>query len=438
MQILRATPAAGNIEPRCEGRVLGTRGPLVQATIPLPAIGNCCCIERTDGSAMLAEIVAFHGEVAMLAPYDELCGIIPGARVTHETKPLEIAFAHDPRGWVLDACGRPLRALAPSATAPRRIAMRSEAPPPPALDRLPLTVPFETGVRSIDTLLTVARGQRVGIFAAAGVGKSTLLGMIARNAAADVRVIALVGERGREVPGFINEIGAADSAHSTIIVTSTADESPARRILAPKTATAIAEYYRAQGKHVLLLVDSLTRTARALREVGLAMGEIPVRQGYTPSVYTELPKLLERAGTDARGSITAFYTVLLGGEEETDALGEELKSLLDGHIVLSSAAASQGIRPAIDISVSGSRLFSALHDADYRAKRDLVCRMMHRLKKDKDLLLLGGSPDAELACALLHEPALQQFLTQQPDDRISADAGARALDALYAQLGGAG
>jgi FliI/YscN family ATPase len=284
--------------------------------------------------------------------------------------------------------------------------------PPNAATRPPITEPFETGIRAIDGFCTLGMGQRMAICASAGVGKSTLLASITRGASADVVVVALVGERGREVREFIdNALGAAGLQRSVIVV-ATSDDSSLLRQTAPYTATAIAEYFRDQGLRVLLIVDSLTRMARAIRETSIAAGELPVRQGYTNSVYMLLPRLLERAGTSPNGSITALYTVLTNQDNDTDPLADEVKSLVDGHIVLREELASKAVFPAIDVTASISRLFERVTDA---ASRDVTYRLRYalsRLWKDRELALLGGVPDSELRKILDHQEALLGLIKQ--------------------------
>jgi FliI/YscN family ATPase len=260
----------------------------------------------------------------------------------------------------------------------------------------------------------------MGIFASAGVGKSTLLAMIARQAAVDVIVVALVGERGREVQEFLDDTLGADGLKRSVIVVATSDDSSLLRQTAPYTATTIAEYFRDQGKDVLLIVDSLTRMARAIRETSIAAGDLPVRHGYTNSVYTQMPKLVERAGRSTSGSITALYTVLTNQEEDIDPLADEVKSLLDGHITLRKEIAELGILPAIDITQSISRLFGRLHQLEYVTSAQAVSRAMSRFLKDRQILLLGGAPDAELDIILKYQKELFDVMRQQANSRISA------------------
>jgi type III secretion protein N (ATPase) len=269
-----------------------------------------------------------------------------------------------------------------------------------------------TGVTAIDAFCSLAVGQRLGMFASAGVGKSTLLGMVASRADVDVIVVALVGERGREVNEFVEHILGTTGLARSVVVVATSDESSVMRQTAPYTATTIAEHFRDQGMRVLLVIDSLTRFARALRETGLAAGELPVRQGYTASVYTMLPRLLERAGTNPYGSITGLYTVLTNEQGDIDPLADEVKSLIDGHIVLSSELYALGIAPAIDVSVSISRMFDRLHDETYLNAIREVKRALTRLLKERDLLMLGGTPDEEMKRILAAEKELLDLVKQ--------------------------
>jgi FliI/YscN family ATPase len=418
---------------RSTGRVCAVKGSLITARIPLVALGDLCEVERRTNGPLKAQVVSFHDDFSLLAPFGALEGICPGATVrTTATRP-KVQLARDPRGLVLDALGTPLSST-PSDENNRFIELALDGKPPDPLTRNAITNQLITGVRAIDAFCPIGYGQRMGILAGAGVGKSTLLGTIARNASADVIVIALVGERGREVQDFLRtNLGGTGLARSVVVV-ATSDEVPLRRSLAPKTATTIAEHYRAQGANVLLLVDSLTRTARAIREVELAAGEIPVRQGYTAGVFTQLPQLLERAGTDSQGSITALYTILTNGDDLPDPLAEEAKSLLDGHITLDSKFAEEGIRPAINPLVSVSRLSEKLLSRSEAASVDALRCMLGRLRRDKDILLMGGTPDAELAAALHLESRLRDLLNQRADESICRKDCFERMGALAAEF----
>ncbi len=417
---------------RASGKVIGIRGPVIFARIPQVAMGDLCYVQRRGQPALPAQVVAFQDDKISLAPLDAAEGIGPGAVVTNTGAPPRLKISDALVGSVVDALGLPLEP-ASQDTALNGCQTEIVNAPPNPLQRVEISTQLVTGVKVLDGVCSLGYGQRIGLFAGAGVGKSTLLGMIARNAAVDITVIALVGERGREVREFITDSLGPEGLKRSILVVATSDETPLRRRLAAMTATAIAEHYRSQGKRVLLLVDSLTRMARAIREVGLAAGELPVRQGYTSSVYTELPRLLERAGTDQHGSITAIYTVLTNGDNEVDPLGEEIKSILDGHVVMSNAVVQQGIRPAVDITTSISRLLPRLHEEGYRSTIETVVRLMGRIKKDKDLVLLGGTPDPELKAALELEPELVACLTQRPNERWSMAQTRQMLVALAAE-----
>lgn len=404
------------------GCVTAIGGPLITAKIPFSAVGDLCKIPVQNRS-ISAQVVSFKDNIVKLAPLDDPHGIHPGSVVINSGLPLIIYPPSNLLGKIIDVMGQELQYS--TKTQPSEGATCNtykgviciDRKPPEPLARPQIQEQMFCGVKCIDAFCPIGYGQRLGLFAGPGVGKSTLLGIIAAQAQVDVTVIALVGERSREVPDFINDVLGSGGLEKSVVVVATSDECAARRALAPQTATAIAEHFRDQGLNVLLLVDSLTRTARALREVGLAAGEIPVRQGFPASVYAELPKILERAGTAEKGSITGIYTVLTQGEQAQDALSEEVKSLLDGHIALDPAIAEKGILPAFDITTSISRLQSKL-----LTKRELVeVRALKAaaasLKKNKEILLFGGTPDPELKAALKIEDDLNNFIIQSPLDR---------------------
>lgn len=399
---------------RSSGHVCSVNGSLLLAKIPAAALGDLCMVERRSLPALRAQIVGFQEDLCSLAPFDIPEGISPGARIHGSGAPPTINCNSDLRGKVIDALGTDLRPVKTGRNPDREISLPFDCAPPRALERKIISTQFRTGIRLIDELCPIGYGQRMGVFAPAGVGKSTLLGMIASQSQVDVSVIALVGERGREVQEFLqNCMGPAGLARSVVVV-ATSDESPLRRLLAPKTATAIAEYYRDRGMHVLLLVDSLTRTARAIRDVELSAGGIPIRQGYTAGVYSELPKLLERAGTGAQGSITGLYTFLTAVEGESDALADEAKSILDGHLVLDAQLAQQGLRPAIAPLTSISRLTERFLSSGQQTDLTTVLTMLSRLKRDRDIVLLGGRADPELRAALELEAEFRAAFTQPP------------------------
>ena len=404
------------------GKVVALRGPLILARIPQTAVGDLCTVQARNGSSIPAQVVSFSEDLVSLAPYDEITSLCPGAAVCSSGHRPRIKVSSGLIGKVLDALGRPLagpaierKTVFSQEAACCDVGIMQQAPAP--LERKPINAILATGIRSIDALCTIGCGQRVVLLAEAGAGKSTLLGMIARNADVDVNVIALVGERGREVGDFIRDSLGQEGSEKSVVVAATSDETPLRRLTAAFSATAIAEFFRSQGRRVLLLVDSLTRVARAVRDVSLAAGELPVRQGYTPSVYTELPRLLERAGTSSEGSITAIYAVLTSSQPDEDPLAEEIKSLVDGHITLNSFIAQQGIRPAVDPLSSISRLMPRLHSFEHLETSRRIIRMLGRLRKDKEMLLFGAEPDRELRAAVEMEGTLNQLLSQAPDEK---------------------
>ncbi len=382
-QLVSALARAPIVERR--GRMVSAVGTSLRVAGLDARIGDQCEIPNATGEVLVAEVVGFAGDDAILTPLGDLRGVSPSASPVVRPGRDEVAVGPALLGRVVDALGHPIDGRGPIArtgSAPLR------APAPSPMARAPVAEPVATGIRAIDGLQTVGRGQRVGIFAAAGSGKTTLLGQLARGAKADAIVIGLIGERGREVREFVEEVLGEEGRARSVTVVATSDAAPALRIRAAHAATAIAEGFRAEGKHVLLLMDSVTRFARALREQGLAAGEPAVRRGFPPSVFAELPRLFERAGADANGAITALYTVLLE-EEEGDPIGEEVRSLLDGHIYLSRKLASRGHFPAIDVLASLSRLFPKLASAGQAAAADALRALLAKLDDLELLIQLG-------------------------------------------------
>jgi flagellum-specific ATP synthase len=377
-------------------------------------------------------VTSFNNDLFSLALFDDPDGISPGASVRTRNSQLEVPVGDSLLGRVINPLGKALDnlgALGAKKSRDKHPAFRGiYAKPPPASGRPTIDTTVTTGVKAIDGFCTIGKGQRVGIFASAGLGKSTLLAMIARHASVDVIVVALVGERGREVQEFIDETLGATGLTRSVIVVATSDDSSLMRQTAPYTATTIAEAFRDQGKDVLLIVDSLTRMARAVRETSIAAGDLPVRHGYTNSVYTQLPKLVERAGRSKTGSITALYTVLTNQEEDIDPLADEIKSLLDGHIVLKKEIAELGILPAIDVTHSVSRLFNRLHLSEYCLAARCVSQAMSRYLKDRQVLLLGGAPDSELEVILRNREDLFKLFRQ--DTQSSFDMERSKNDVL--------
>lgn len=402
---------------RSSGRVVRACGTMLEVTGLSARIGELCRLQD-DRTELLAEVVGLVEDRALLMPLGNLHGISTRTRVETCGTTQTVRVGDAMIGRVLDASGVPLDGSPElAATVP----MPLLSPPPHPLQRAPVHQHFATGVRAIDTLLSVGEGQRLGIFAAAGGGKSTLLGMLARRSAADVNVIALIGERGREIQEFISDSLQGDLSRSVLVV-STSDTPALSRARAVYTATAIAEYFRDQGRRVLLLVDSITRYARALREVGLTAGEPPTRRGFPPSVFSTLPQVLERAGNSDKGSITAFYTVLVEDEESADPIGEEVRSILDGHLVLSRKLASANHYPAIDVLHSVSRVMNRIV-ADEHQQAAAMARRLLAKHRDLEVLLQmgeyqpGSDPlaDAAIACA----PAINRHLCQAVDEAVA-------------------
>lgn len=416
------------------GRVVQAGGTVLRATGLRARIGQQCRVfEGNVGDPvepLMAEVIGLSGNEAILAPYGPLQGIALGATVEPLADAATVPCGAALLGRVIDAFGRPLDALPPPEPGPDLHQSPLHAAAPSPMSRKGVDRPLPTGVRAIDAALTVGEGQRLGIFAMAGGGKSTLLGMLARQANADVNVIALVGERGREVREFIDESLGKEGLERSVVVVSTSDRPALERVRAAYAATAIAEGFRAQGKRVLLLVDSVTRFARGLRELGLSASEPPVRRGYPPSVFAELPRLFERAGNDARGSITAFYTVLAEDDDNSDPVAEEVRSILDGHIVLSRHLAQAAHYPAIDVLASASRVFSRVADPSHREAADRLRALLARHKDVEFLLRVGeyqSGSDPLADRAIERMPAMLDLLKQRSDEASAFDVTVRAL-----------
>ncbi len=363
------------------GRITEIIGMLIRAVVPQVKMGELCLIKRDGLEPLAAEVVGFTKEEVILSPLGDMKGIGPSSEVVPMRMPMHIKVGPQLLGRVLNGLGQPIDE---DTKGPLELTDSYPVinPPPDPLKRGLITKPISVGVRCIDGVLTCGKGQRVGIFSAAGVGKSTLLGMIARNAVADVNVISLIGERGRELREFlINDLGPEGMQRSVIIV-STSDQAAQMRLNAAYVGTAIAEYFREQGKSVILMMDSVTRFARALREIGLAAGEPPARAGYTPSVFAVLPRLLERSGNSDKGSITAFYTILVAGDDLNEPVADEVRSILDGHIVLSTDLARQYHYPAIDVLASISRILPQITDKQHLALIGKLREVLANYKKN--------------------------------------------------------
>lgn len=400
------------------GRVTELVGLLIRAAVPGARVGEVCLIRSPHSARELrAEVVGFRGSEVILMPLGDIHDVAMGAEVVSTGAPLTVKVGDGLLGRVLDGLGEPVDGRGAVEEAQERTVT---ARPPDPLRRRRVLKPLSTGVRAIDGLLTVGEGQRIGIYAAAGVGKSTLLGMLARNTEADVNVIALVGERGREVRDFIEHDLGEEGRRRSVIVVATSNEPSLVRLKSAYVATTVAEHFRDQGKRVLFLMDSVTRYARALREVGLAAGEPPARSGFPPSVFSELPRLLERTGNSDRGSITAFYTVLVEGDDLTEPIADETRSILDGHVVLTRALANAGHYPAIDVGQSVSRVMPAVARPTHVEAARRFREVLAAYEAQKDLILIGAykkGSDPRTDLAIAKSDAMNAFLRQRTDER---------------------
>lgn len=417
-----------------EGVVLDVVGLIVEVGGLRAAVGDALAVEDALGARLEVEVVGFRGGRLLTTPLGQLSGVRPGARVVRLERGASVPASLALLGRVVDSFGQPLDG-GPAIRAEH--ACPVNASPPPAFARRPIDKPFGTGVRALDALLPLGVGQRMGIFAGAGVGKSTLLGMICRSSQADVNVVGLVGERGRELNDFIrNSLGPAGLAKS-VVVAATSDMPPLVRARGAESATAIAEYFRNQGKSVLLVMDSVTRYAMALREAALAAGEPPATKGYPPSVFAALPRLLERAGTSSgQGVITALYTVLVEGDDLSDPIADTVRSILDGHIVLSRGLAEKNHFPAIDVLQSISRLAPEIASEGNLRAAGLVRDMMSAYREAQDLIQVGAyssGSDARVDVAIAAMPHVEAFLKQRVNESSSFEEAHRRL-ALLAQM----
>ncbi|MDP2326729.1 MAG: FliI/YscN family ATPase [Dehalococcoidia bacterium] len=398
---------------RIEGRVREVTGLLAEVEGIPGRLGEMCRIEPDGTPPIDAEVVGFRAGRALVMPLGDLRGVQAGARVVAQGGLLTVPVGREVLGRVLDGLGRPIDGLGPVRAAHRQPRAGGS---PHVLQRRTISEPLSTGVRAIDGLLTCGLGQRIGIFAGSGVGKSTVLSMIARNASTDVNVIALIGERGREVREFIDHNLGPEGLARSVVVVSTSDEPAPLRLSAAWVATTMAEEFRSEGLNVTLMMDSVTRFAMAQREIGLALGEPPAMKGYTPSVFAQMARLLERAGTGEAGTITAFYTVLVESDDLSEPVTDTVRGTLDGHIVLSRELAAQNHYPAIDVLQSVSRVMPSITTAEHRDDAAHLRELLARYQRSRDLVTIGAyqrGTDVALDEALLRLPAIEEFLRQR-------------------------
>jgi flagellum-specific ATP synthase len=417
---------------RRTGHVTHSYGVVVESKGPDAFVGEVCAIRpETQMPPVTAEVIGIKEGKVLLMPYGELKGIRHGSEIVATGRPMLIPVGDALLGRVIDAFGAPLDG-GPALNLTRQYGIRREPLNP--LSRTTIRDVLETGVKAIDTLLTMGKGQRVGIFSASGVGKSTLLGMIARNVKADINVVALVGERGREVGDFIERVLGEEGLKRSVVVVATSDQPALVRSSAAYTATTIAEYFRDRGRHVALIMDSITRFAMARREIGLAAGEPPTARGYTPSVFANLSTLLERCGTAASGgSITAVYTVLMEADDPNDPIVDAARSILDGNIMLSRKIANEGQYPAIDVLRSTSRLFPSLVDRETRQLAQQVVALLNTHESNRELIEIGAyrtGSNPELDRAIKLVPELNKFLSQDAAERSSRSDALQGLKGI--------
>lgn len=414
------------------GKVVKIVGLTIESVGPDAKLNDLCriVIDREKDIAVMAEVVGFRDKRLLLMPYENVEGIGVGCIVENTGHPLSVCVGEELLGHTLDGIGRP--------TDCEELILRKEYPveaqPPDPMRRKIIGEVLPLGVKAVDGLITVGKGQRIGIFAGSGVGKSTLMGMFARNTKADINVIALIGERGREVREFIERDLGEEGMKRSVVIVATSDKPALIRNKAAKTATAIAEYFRDQGKDVLLMMDSLTRFSMAQREIGLASGEPPVTRGYPPSVYSEMPKLLERAGTSDVGSITGLYTVLVDGDDFNEPITDTARSILDGHIMLSRKLGHKNHYPAIDILQSISRVMSAIATSEHKELAGKLKNVLATYNEAEDLINIGAyksGSNREIDYAVQKIDAVNEFLRQRTDERFAFDEEIELLRGLF-------
>lgn len=417
---------------RISGKIVKTQGLAVEAAGFKSAVGERCLVEMPKKEPIVMEVVGFHHDRLFLMPIDAVEGLEPGARVWPIQQNTDVSVGPELLGRVIDALGNPLDGLG-EILAEESCSLQGHDLNP--LSREPIREPIDVGVRAINALLTAGKGQRLGLFAGSGVGKSVLLGMMTRYTNADVVVVGLIGERGREVKDFIEESLGDEGLKRAIVVAAPANEPPLKRLHAAMRATAIAEYYRNQGKNVLLLMDSLTRFAQAQREIGLSIGEPPANKGYPPSVFFKLPQLVERAGTSSEtgGSITAFYTVLMEGDDQQDPISDSARAILDGHIVLSRRLAESGVYPAIDVESSISRVMPRIISQEQQEAALLLKSLMSIYHENQELINIGAVQQGNnqlLDLSMAFMPQVRSFISQSMGQSVSLTESQQTLKQL--------
>jgi len=421
------------------GKVTKVVGLTIESIGPEAKLNDLCIIKSNSGAGTVkAEVVGFRDDRVLLMPYDNVEGVGLGSWVENTGAPLQVSVSEELLGKTLDGVGDPMNALQLSEDS-RKYSV--EASPPDPLSRKLIDEVLPLGVKAVDGLITVGKGQRIGIFAGSGVGKSTLMGMFARNTKADINIIALIGERGREVREFIERDLGEEGMRRSVVVVATSDRPALIRNKAAKTATAIAEYFRDQGKDVLLMMDSLTRFSMAQREIGLASGEPPVSRGYPPSVYAEMPKLLERAGNSSRGSITGLYTVLVDADDFNEPITDTARGILDGHIVLSRAMAQKNHYPAIDILASISRVMSSITESDHKQVAGQLKNVLATYREAEDLINIGAYKEGSnrsIDFAIEKIDLVNEFLRQSTEEKFTFEESVSIIKDIFSEEEGEG
>ena len=413
------------------GKVVKVIGLVIEAQIQGVSVGDLCMIELVHGELIRAEVVGFKEDQVLLMPLGLITGIQPGSKVYPTGMPISVKVSPNMLGRVLNGLGEPIDGKGPIVS-DEYVAIDEDPPDPFTRPRIHDVL--SVGVKAIDGLLTLGKGQRVGIFAGSGVGKSTLMGMLARNCVAEINVICLVGERGREVNDFIEESLGEEGVKKSVVICATSDTPPLIRVKCAMAGTAVAEYFRSLGKDVLLMMDSVTRFAMAQREIGLATGEPPTTKGYTPSVFAMLPRLMERAGTSEKGSITAIYTVLVDGGDMDEPIADCARGILDGHIMLSRDLAAKNHYPCLDVGHSVSRLFSAICDEPHSKAAGQLRAVLAKYTEAEDLINIGAyvkGTNPKIDDAVDKIDAVNSFLQQRTDEDIPFDESVQMMKAIF-------